>query len=143
MTMPTAAMDDIERIVRAAGTAGMRPSAIADARGVKRPSVERPLARLLKARRLVSVRVSYRLVLLYAPEHAPKEPARVYAPLRRLTSIRDANVMVPQGDPIITPATKVTVCPSGTDQRFTFSPPPGWVGQITRDWRERRLGAAR
>lgn len=29
---------------------------------------------------------------------------------------------------------KVTLCPSGIDQRFTFTPPPGWVGEITRDW---------
>ncbi len=28
----------------------------------------------------------------------------------------------------------VTICPSGIDQRFTFTPPPGWVGEITRDW---------
>jgi hypothetical protein len=38
---------------------------------------------------------------------------------------------------------KVTLCPAGKDQRYTFTPPPGWVGQITRDWRERRLQEAR
>lgn len=32
----------------------------------------------------------------------------------------------------------VTMCPSGSDARFTFIPPPGWVGEITRDWLARR-----
>lgn len=34
----------------------------------------------------------------------------------------------------------VTHCPSGTDARFRFDPPPGWVGEITRDWLARRGG---
>lgn len=38
-----------------------------------------------------------------------------------------------------TPVT-VTQCPSGTDARFRFDPPPGWVGEITRDWLARRGG---
>lgn len=30
--------------------------------------------------------------------------------------------------------------PHGVDIRFTFTPPPGWVGEITRDWMmDRRL----
>lgn len=34
---------------------------------------------------------------------------------------------------------QVTVCPSGSDDRFAFIPPHGWVGEITRDWLARRL----
>lgn len=29
--------------------------------------------------------------------------------------------------------------PCGRDTRFTFDPPPGWRGQITQDWLDRRL----
>lgn len=31
--------------------------------------------------------------------------------------------------------------PSGRDTRFTFDPPPGWRGQITKDWMNRRLSS--
>lgn len=31
--------------------------------------------------------------------------------------------------------------PAGRDTRFTFDPPPGWRGQITEDWMNRRLGS--
>lgn len=34
---------------------------------------------------------------------------------------------------------KVTVCPSSRDNRYTFTPPPGWRGVITTDWLDRRL----
>lgn len=34
---------------------------------------------------------------------------------------------------------KITRAKPFVDKRFAFDPPPGWVGQITRDWRERRL----
>jgi len=33
---------------------------------------------------------------------------------------------------------RVQVIPHCVDQRFTFTPPPGWVGQITADWLARR-----
>jgi hypothetical protein len=39
------------------------------------------------------------------------------------------------------PDVKVTRAEPFVDRRFRFEPTPGWVGQITRDWRERRLGA--
>ena len=37
---------------------------------------------------------------------------------------------------------KRTVCPPFVDRRFEVETPPGWTGQITRDWRERRLKEA-
>ena len=130
MSQPTTAMDDIERLVRASGRAGMGPVPIAKARGVKRPSVERPLQRLLAAGRLVNRRTSTKSSLYYAPEFAPE----VMAPAQRTTSIRDANVTMPMGgEPIITPATKVTRA-EPVPGRFEFKPPPGWRGQITSDW---------
>lgn len=39
---------------------------------------------------------------------------------------KDAKATNPNG-------VKPTSCPSGKDHRFTFTPPPGWVGQITLD----------
>lgn len=60
-----------------------------------------------------------------APRTRSQPPTRVSLPA-------DATVIVP-------PGLQVTVCPHGVDNRFTFTPPKGWRGQITRDWRERRL----
>jgi hypothetical protein len=132
---PTVAMDDIVRLVREAGESGMQPSQIAKARGVNRQSVERPLQRMLRDKRLVNVRPTYRHSLYFAPEFAPKVDEK---PAQRMTSIRDANARMPAGDPIITAATKITreTAPLG---RYEFKSPSGWTGQITRDWRERRL----
>lgn len=36
---------------------------------------------------------------------------------------------------------KVQVIPHGEDTRFKFNPEPGWKGQITQDWYDRRLAA--
>lgn len=36
---------------------------------------------------------------------------------------------------------KVQVIPTGKDERYSFAPKPGWKGQITRDWYDRRLAA--
>jgi 23S rRNA-/tRNA-specific pseudouridylate synthase len=131
-------MDDIVRLVREAGTSGMQPSQIAKARGVNRQSVERPLQRLLRDGRLVNFRPVYRQSLYFVPEFAPKAEKVYERPAQRMTSIRDANVRMPAGDPIITAATKITreTAPIG---RYEFKPPSGWTGQITRDWRERRM----
>lgn len=139
MSQPATAMDDIERLVRESGRAGMTPTQLARARGVKRPSVERPIQRLVAAKRLVNHRQSQRVSLYFVPEFAPEV---LKAPPVRLTSIRDANVTMPQGEPIITAQTKITRADPAPG-RFEFRPPQGWTGQITRDWRERRLGAQR
>ena len=237
MSAPNTVADEIERLLRLAGSRGMRHVDLAAAKNVGAEAISKPLRRLMLAGRIARLRMSHRNVRYFAADYAPADAERMepiepkqaqrqkareealheshqrclqalqdvgergavimeladmvqanvknlaqrlndleragmvgwrrdadqgkghlrkrwylaarlpkqiaVAPLRRLTSIRDANVTMPQGEPIITPATKVTVCPSGTDQRFTFSPPPGWVGQITRDWREGRMGQQR
>jgi hypothetical protein len=48
----------------------------------------------------------------------------------------------PTGDAIVRAGVKVTICPSGSDSRFRFAAPPGWQGEITRDWLARRGLAA-
>lgn len=45
--------------------------------------------------------------------------------------------------PIDMSRAKVTVCPPFVDRRWAVETPPGWVGAITRDWRERRLQEAK
>jgi len=78
----------------------------------------------------------------FLAEFAPEERAAEPRPLQ--AAPKSKAVTLPAGaDPIIPPTVKVTVCPAGVDHRFTFTPPPGWVGQITRDWREPRLGSQR
>lgn len=73
-------------------------------------------------------------------ELAPPEKSGEPKPLK--AAERSRAVTLPAcADAIIPETVKVTVCPSGRDQRFTFTPPPGWVGQITRDWRERKTGS--
>ena len=60
---------------------------------------------------------------------------------RAALTIRAKAVTLDPSAPAIVPAgVKVTVAPRPVD-RFAVSVPPGWSGQITRDWRERRLGA--
>lgn len=44
-----------------------------------------------------------------------------------------APAAMPKGGP------KITRAELFVDRRFTFTPPPGWVGEITKDWRARRL----
>jgi hypothetical protein len=76
----------------------------------------------------------------FLPEFAPDVNA-VAVVRKSAPKDRPATVRLGDGEPIIPPHVKVQDCPSGKDHRFTFTPTAGWVGQITRDWRERRLGA--
>lgn len=46
-------------------------------------------------------------------------------------------------DAALHPGVKITRAEPFVDRRFAFEPAPGWVGQITQDWRERRLQEAR
>lgn len=74
----------------------------------------------------------------YAAQHAalmPTQPPVAEKPVR-LHSLAPANFASAEAD---YSRAKVTLCPSGTDHRFTFTPPPGWRGAITRDWQDRRL----
>lgn len=68
----------------------------------------------------------------YAPHHAQKvEPRRAKQ--------RTAPQKTPfDGEPRITSETKVTICPPFVDRRFEFNPPPGWKGEVTREWEKER-----
>jgi hypothetical protein len=79
--------------------------------------------------------------------HAPADASSIVGPRQRLHAVRQPPARV--GLDPATPATnphgvQVRVIPHGTDHRFTFTPPAGWRGgQITRDWRARRLAEAK
>jgi DNA-binding MarR family transcriptional regulator len=139
------AQDCYMELLRSHSASGMLVSEIMAATGFLESSVSTQLARLHKAGKIAWVRDGAkgkghqrkRWYVAGLEPVAPVEPVK-----RRLTSIRDANVTMPQGDPIITPTTKITrVDP--VPGRFEFKPPPGWRGAITTDWLERRLGAQR
>lgn len=78
----------------------------------------------------------------------PREKAAEPAKPQRGTERRKSGIVLPReanAGPIAPKAVeivwpehvKVQVCPSGRDTRFTFEPPPGWVGQFEQDWRNR------
>lgn len=66
----------------------------------------------------------------YLTEYRPNHP-----PPRSLPSV--AVVVVKPEEPRKATVT-VQQGPVFRDTRFTFDPPLGWVGEITRDWQERR-----
>lgn len=164
---PPVVMNDIERLVREAGPAGMRCNAIAQARDALMQWISRPLRVLIRDGRLAKLVVSHRHVVYFAPEFAP--PAAVLNPAKETppkqkpgpkpkpiqkakpiqaqggrqrrpsTSIRNANTAFLACEPVITADTKITRAEPFVDRRFVGETPPGWVGQITRDWLERRL----
>jgi len=80
------------------------------------------------------------------PPKAPK-PAKakkaVAAKPSKFTGVTVSHKAIRSGfgsndKPIITAATKVTICPAGIDMRFKFVPPhPGWKGEISKDWEQR------
>lgn len=62
----------------------------------------------------------------------------------RADALRQTKEWTPPAKPVAPVITwpdnvKVTKAPTPKDSRFTFDPPPGWKGQITRDWMDRRL----
>lgn len=72
------------------------------------------------------------------PAKAKKEPVPITISSPKTASIkstRDATVTWPAH-------VKVQKAPDFKDTRFTFDPPPGWKGQITADWMDRRLAGA-
>lgn len=142
---PFSTMKAVVDIVEASGLAGIQPSDIAHKLLTLRQNIERPLQRLLARGEIVNVRVSYRCSMYYVPRFAPKAPERVYVPTpkpARTTQIRDMRLTATDGDAIVTPRTKITsvAAPPG---RYAFNPPKGWVGEITKDWRARRLEGLR
>lgn len=71
----------------------------------------------------------------------PPRPPRQRAELV-LQRAQQATTAPAKPEKIIWPETvKVQVHPT-PPSRFAFEPPPGWRGQITNDWMDRRLGAA-
>ena len=82
-----------------------------------------------------------------SPKPAPPAPKSLSTKRKDWSSLRPAEKPAPvtiakpriEQKVIVPPHVKVTVCPSGRDDRFTFTPPPGWRGAITTDWLDRRL----
>lgn len=130
-------------VVRQAGAAGINALTASHVLGVSRDRATVLLGQLAKERKITRVwRHGKEMAIWYMPELAPRmavidaAPRKRDQPLSRLTLPPDAPAIVP-------PGVKVTQCPHGVDSRFTFTPPPGWRGQITKDWRERRMREGR
>lgn len=140
---PSVTRDTALALAAQAGASGITSSDVAHARGITQQSAAILLGRMAADGLLVNVRRSHKDSRYYLPEHAPTLNAALKEKkIQPLTSIRAANVRLdPGAEAISTPATKITSvkAPPG---RFEFQPPPGWKGQITRDWRERRLQEA-
>lgn len=138
--------ETLEMLAKAAHR-GMLTSEIARARNITVSSAGNILARLIAAGKCVSVFIDGKTKRYFVPQYAPAHVEPVAQQLlqkaaRPPTTIRiSPSRMDPDAPPIITERTKITVAkaPPG---RFEFDPPPGWRGQITRDWRERRLQTA-
>lgn len=77
----------------------------------------------------------------YLHQFVPAEELAVEAAPPKVEKSR-ALTLDPAAPPIVPPSVKVTRAPAPVE-RFAVSVPPGWVGQITRDWREARLGQQR
>lgn len=84
-----------------------------------------------------------------AKNKPPKEPKPVKQ--KRATTVLNPSGIAPKTDAkklhqqatIIWPEhVQVQRAPTPRDDRFSFTPPPGWKGQITQDWMNRRLEAA-
>lgn len=123
--------------------AGLTYTQLSAALGIDRKRVSSACGRLVE-RKLAAYVADGRSSLYYAAEHAPagamteiKPKARKVSPAPGIT-ISHARIKPPTGEVIVPAGVKVTICPSGQDQRFTFHPPKGWRGQITRDWMERK-----
>lgn len=125
-------------LVQQAGADGVNAVTASHALGVSRDRATYLLGQLAKERKISRVwRHGKQLAVWYMPDLAPRmavidaAPRTRDQPMSRLTLRADAPAIFP-------PGLKVTHCPHGVDTRFTFTPPPGWRGQITADWRERR-----
>lgn len=77
-----------------------------------------------------------------APAQATKQPSvarrkSVWNTGTELSRPKARRTLDPSAPAIVPKSVKVTVCPVGLDHRFTFTPPPGWVGEFTREWQKR------
>jgi hypothetical protein len=75
------------------------------------------------------------------PARAPKPPkivkpakAKMCMPANVTVKARASHASFKDQSAIIPPHVKVQVCPSGKDTRFTFHPPKGWIGEISKQW---------
>jgi len=144
--------------VRAAGTAGIDVDTLAERLSLSRDYVIDALNRLRLAERVSSghdpAERSRRARRWWAPEFARAGLAAVmreqleqqHAKRRALSELAQPpsrRRLDPATPAVVPPGVRVQVCPSGRDQRYTFTPPPGWRGTITRDWIERRQAQAK
>lgn len=139
----SAATLDTLAMLQRAGSRGITTTDVSHQRSVANATAYATLQRLVQRGRAVNVVYGHRDSRYYLPEHAPAERPQQLRPRQRMTSVRDENTRLPlEGEPIITERTKVTRAAPFVDRRFAFEPPPGWRGQITQDWRERRMREA-
>ena len=76
----------------------------------------------------------------YLPEFKPAAaPVLLGSALNRPRVIKARSTRLNRNQAPAGPAPAPIVCPAFKDTRFAFDPPPGWVGEITRDWQESRL----
>ena len=75
----------------------------------------------------------------YAHEHKPLDVKAVPVVVRR-TKQRTAAPSRAFAEAVAsnTDEVKPQICAPFVDRRFEFTPPPGWVGEITKDWKKER-----
>ena len=139
------AADEALEILAQAGAEGISAAELAHRRGTTQASAYETLKFMTKIGKCVNRRPSYKVSRYYLFEHAPAvsvpavtaqlQPSKKYA---TTISAPSRTLFAPDAVAIITDCTKITSvkAPLG---RFEFEPPPGWKGQITRDWQDRRL----
>ena len=128
-------------LMLSSGKAGISIAEIQAAMGLTYFSVRRHLDRIIKLRELTWVPVcdgpyGARRYYVSVPTEStprkvpPQQPGKPKAAPKQAEPFKSS--------PADYSRAKVTIAPPPQD-RFAFSPPPGWMGAITRDWRERRL----
>lgn len=130
--------------LRAAGREGLEVAAIANKHGVTAAGVHYML-RVLRIDGLAVARWlgGSRPAVWFAIEHAPPDHGRPVNARTIVTASKHAARLDPAAPAIVPPGVVVQVCPASRDFRFSADPALAGKGQITRDWRERRLQEVR
>jgi hypothetical protein len=130
--------------LRAAGREGMELAAIAEKHGVTRAGVHYML-RVLREDGLAVTRWlgGSRPAVWFAAEHAPPDQGQPVNARTIVTASKHAARLDPDEPAIVPPGVVIQVCPASRDFRFSADPALAGRGQITRDWRERRLQEVR
>lgn len=77
-----------------------------------------------------------------APATTSSTPKPKHGPSISLGNNRPGLDTLPAGGTVTWPENvRVTVAPTYRDTRFTFDPPPGWRGELMREWEQRRKAA--